>query len=110
MIPAEFISENKRLKWEYFFSEPRGAPTEVMREIMAKGKSHLFVQEVLPYVVRLQWFDRDKDQSIFSDEWMKEHVTGAWTLWVDGVFFEKAEDAFWFKMNFDNGQRRITKR
>lgn len=105
-IPPEFISENKRLKWEYFFSEPRGAPTEAMKDILSRGYDFNFVEAVLPYVVRIEWFDKDKDESIVKDEWMNEHVSGAWTLWVDGVFFEKAEDAFWFKMNFDDGTRR----
>lgn len=110
MIPAEFIAENRRLKWEYFFSEPNGAPTPMMKAIMDRGRAADFVQEVLPYVVRIEWFNRDQDESIFSDDWMREHISGAWTLWVDGVFFEKAEDAFWFKMNFDDGTRKVKKR
>lgn len=115
MIPAEFKDENNRLMWEYFFTNPDGKPTPALLEAHRKAKEaghHNFVAAVLPNAVQYDTWDRDTDSSRVPDEWFRENCQGAWTLWVipgsgkaakNGVYFELAKDAMYFKMTFQEG-------
>ena len=103
-FPPEFISDNKRLKWEYLFSEPDGAPTQALLEAIDQlqdGEEADFIKKILPHVVEYCWHDHQDDVSRIPYEWLRENLTGAWTIFgKEKVYFENWLDAFSFRVIF----------
>jgi hypothetical protein len=101
-LPDEFIAENKRLMWEFYFHS-NGDPTQAFIEASKSVKGRLFIEHHLPYKIEYRWFNEAGDESRLPEDWLADQCTGAWNIFGANdqfIYFEIEYDAFWFKMTW----------
>lgn len=112
MIPAEYIGENKRLKYSYIFSEEKPGELQPWVEWGKRMTLPKLLQKLLPYSVTSNELNievaNDLAKMTEIENWIGEHCHNAWQLWFDTgrdsrkliFMFENLTDATIFKLAY----------
>jgi hypothetical protein len=115
MIPAAYLDERHRMRWEYIWDEDGKirqevldmgfAPSEHNPNDLVRFLEFLFPFNVIP-VLPHGVFDDDEATKLF-DDWMTQHIGSGWQLWMRSsdmkkpiYYFESATDALHFKLRW----------
>jgi hypothetical protein len=99
-IPDAYILTEKRVDWAFWVSNDRSHGPGMTAVIEAGHPMDDFVGFHLPHKVKFEMLE----DRMFPDEWLGEHLSGAWQYWGDHMYFEHFQDAFHFKMVHYDGR------